>query len=260
MTRQVCWTNSQCDSKSTPISNTKPAPPGNGGVDGVSQYWDHMSRVGHHVCGSIDASATIPIAVHSDGGEVYTSTEFSMYSWSSCLTTDISTFDSKHVICVLPEEMKVKHTTDKQIIEFIQWSLGVMESGKHPVAGFLNQPLSRSRTERAGTDLAGGWKAALSCTLGELKEKVKVHRYHRNYNCNFLCEKCLACKHLAKGNAYDFRDAVLWRRMRVCHRLYLSSTTVHDRSPWCSSRSWRTDRHKDDLLHGWWLGFIKVHY
>ena len=133
-----------------------------------------------------------------------------------------------------------------------------MESGVYPAEGFKGRPLTQKRLRRVGKPLAAGWRASLSCTLAAAKEKVKVHKYCRNYAAKFLCEKCLASRHMQDGNAYDFRDNVLWRRLLVSYRLYLESTAVADRSPWCASKTWGTHRHKDDLLHGWWLGFIKA--
>ena len=231
---------------------------GPSGTCSASSYWCEFGRsMNDHVLSSPDMASTVPLWVHSDGGEVFNTTEFSIFSWSSALVQDINPFDYKNLICLMPEEWKVKRETDAAIIEFISWSLRVLEAGVFPSTDHRGRPLTGHRQLMAGQPIAGGWRASLVGTLGDLKEKTKIHRLKRNYACNFFCDKCLCCRHMECGNGYDFRASAMWRMMPVSHELYLRTTPVGDRSPWCNHPSWSIYRHRDDMLHGWWLGFVK---
>ena len=94
-------------------------------------------------------------------------------------------------------------------------------------------------------------------TQADIKEKVKMNRYSRNWQCNFFCEKCLACRHLPNIGGYDFTHQATWRHMMTSHQNYLATTPEWLRSPWCEQHSWSIYRQRDDLLHLVWLGFAK---
>ncbi len=138
----------------------------------------------HHIL-SKSPGGVIPISVHSDGGEIYRSNEYSIYSWSSALVQDINTWDYKFLVCLMPEDLKIKWVTDGEIVTFIIWNIEVMESGIFPSTDHLGRPLTGRRATMAGKPLAVGWRATLTSTLSDLKEKVKAHRYPRNYMCIF---------------------------------------------------------------------------
>jgi hypothetical protein len=173
----------------------------------------------------------------------------------------MDTLDGKHLICLIEANRKVPHTTDAELVEYIKFNLEVLQSGVHPNTDYLYRPLDKHRDNdrymRAGTPLAQGWRAAFWGWQGDIKEKVKQHKFARNWQCNFLCERCLACRHLPCGNAYNFNDDALWRQLEVDHAQYLRSTPAGILSPWVRIPGWRLDRNCDDLLHMVWLGFAK---
>jgi hypothetical protein len=187
---------------------------GKSGVAGVDQYWELFGRgVPHHVNQDPEKrefrSCTIPMFFHSDGGEVYKTAEYSIWSWSSALADDLNTFDTKQFICCIDESKKVKLITDAELIAFLIWNVHVLESGVFPSTNHMGEALTGSRALRAGLPLAEGWRASCVGTQADLKEKVKCNRFTRNYQANFLCERCLGCRHRQDGNAYDFRSTVI---------------------------------------------------
>jgi hypothetical protein len=158
----------------------------------------------------------------------------------------------------MPEDLKVKWVTDSEIVTFIIWNIKVMESGIFPSTDHLGRPLTGHRATMAGKPLAVGWRATLTSTLSDLKEKVKVHRYPRNYMCIFFCERCLSHRHMSDtGNGYYFADDALWMQMIVSHEQYVLTTPPGYHSPWLAFPSWTIDRHRDDLLHMLYLGVVK---
>ena len=105
--------------------------------------------------------------------------------------------------------------------------------------------------------MAAGWGASVVGHLSDMKERVLVHRFHRNYLANFQCEKCLATRHREDTSAYDFGPQAAWRSLEVSHATYLLSTPRHLQSPFTMFRSWHIHRNRMDLLHGVWLGIAK---
>jgi len=89
-----------------------------------------------------------------------------------------------------------------------------------------------------------------------MQKKVTIHKFDRNYNCNFFCERCCCCRHLEQGNGYNFSPDVLWRRLRTSHELYVA--VAGDKvSPWMVVPGWSLYRNLYDTLHCIWLGFGK---
>jgi len=86
--------------------------------------------------------------------------------------------------------------------------------------------------------------------------QVTVHMLDRNYRKNFICERCLGCRHIENGNAYNFTDAI-WinEDLRTDHNLYLKAAIRV--SPWHKVRGWSLFRNLYDFLHLLWLGFCK---
>ena len=61
-----------------------------------------------------------------------------------------------------------------------------------------------------------------------------IAKYVRHHNCRFLCEHCPA--HTGAGppcSYWDMRDNAPFSLAPIPHSLYVSSTPVAERSPWC---------------------------
>ena len=242
------------------------------GEDAVGRYWDDALRSSwgrNHACNcdpnlSIHRCRVIPVAYHSDGVEVYDGTEFHVFSWSSLLANKGDILDHKLLVCCIEENLLVKDKTFAELIFFFHWNNVVLESGEHPSADHLGkafEPGSR-RARLAGKPIAGdsvdqSWRCSFSAIFADLKEKVKINKFVRNYAANFCCEFCLASKSLLTTNAFDFRPEAGHRQHLTSHRHYLLTTSPGDLSPWSIFRNWDITRNKFDMLHVLWLGYAK---
>ena len=111
--------------------------------------------------------------------------------------------------------------------------------------------------EKDGVPLAGGWCATFAGFQADILEKVKQHRFFRNFNCNFFCEWCLCCRHMAFLNGYNFSDDADWKDTIMTQDQYRRSHVGNDLSPWHKVRGWTIFRNLMDLLHLIWLGIAK---
>ena len=93
-------------------------------------------------------------------------------------------------LCVIATASIVPGTTDKQIIDYIAWNFDVLESGVFPECGYLGASLDQARSARSLQTLAGGWFGTFHAWTGDLKEKVREHKFVRNYQATFHCEWC----------------------------------------------------------------------
>ena len=230
--------------------------------DQISAYWDALARSpeNHHV--NVDPEArrnrawTVPLHVHTDGGEVFNGTEYSMWTWGSVLTHGISSWDCKLLICIVPEAVKT-HETVAEIVEFLGWNFKVLESGRHPHCDHHGAPLSGRRAALAGRPIAGGWRASFAGFLSDMKERAQLHRLRQNFQRTKLCEKCHAVRNSQTMNAYNFEDGADWMLQLISQQEYLGMAQGEARSPWAQVESWNIYGNRDDLLHMVYLGFGK---
>jgi hypothetical protein len=102
----------------------------------------------------------------------------------------------------------------------------------------------------------GGRFAAFAGATADVKEKVKLNRFTRNWQSLFVCEFDLSCKHMANGSCcYDFTEGAEWHR--ISQETYMLSTVGEERSPWAQVTSWSIFMNLFDLLHLLYLGVGK---
>jgi hypothetical protein len=81
-------------------------------------------------------------------------------------------------------------------LRLIGWENDVLISGRHPYLDMFNNPLTGDRAKRAREYFADGWCACFAGLQADLMQKVKDHRFDRNYMSNMLCEMDLSCRHI----------------------------------------------------------------
>ena len=208
---------------------------------------------------------TFPLYIHADGVQIYTHTTYTVVSVSSALTSDQVSFDQQLLLLTL-ESSTICNETIADLVDLVDYIGDVLKSGRRPYLQPCTNtpwPADSHRAMHAGEPLFPnetgdvGYYAAFVGWQGDLKEKVEQHRYERNYHCNFLCEFCGGCKHLAHCNAYDFSPHCLWRRSCITHNQYLAQTAERYRSAWARLDWWTIWRCLWDLLHLLWLGIVK---
>eukprot|EP00959_Pyramimonas_sp_CCMP1952_P469666 9495341-Pyramimonas_sp.AAC.1 len=130
-------------------------------------FWDHVKtyRSDHHIFQDQNwaeyITSTIPMDFHSDGVEIYSGTEFLVFSWSSAMVCDITSYDLQMPILIIEKQKYIPGVTDVQIVNFIKWNIDVLESGNHPSLNHDGEKFDNSsfRYDRQCQPLAGGWFA-----------------------------------------------------------------------------------------------------
>ena len=229
----------------------------------VQVYWETMARSSWTTSDVLsdaelweNRAKVMPFFIHSDGGEIYKNGSYTIYQWCTPFAFNINPKDSRLYILMIDEAIRTEKT-ETEVASYLSYQNEVLKSGVHPSLDHDGNPVTGSKVDLIGKKLAGGWRAAFSAWTGDLKEDVKVHKLHRNYQCNFFCKKCLACKHKHNGNGYDFNIGAFWTRNLVNHATYLDTTAPERRSPYCQMKGWTIHRSREDDLHQIWLGFAK---
>ena len=82
------------------------------------------------------------MSLPSAGVETFNNVEYHIFSWSSALISGQAEIeDHKHLICAVDEVKMVDTVTLKELADFMEWNLSVMESGRHPFLNHLGQEL-----------------------------------------------------------------------------------------------------------------------
>ena len=190
----------------------------------VGKYWEAMSRSSWQSSPMLanpnlwqKRHKVFPTFWHSDGGEIYLNKTYSIYHFSTPFTYDVDPRDAKLYVLAIEESIMV-HETEIEIASFIAYNDEVLRNGVHPALDHNKKQVTGKRKELIGQDIAGGFRACFSAWTGDIKEEVKVHRFSRFYQCNFFCKKCLGCKHLPEGNAFNFGPSAQWYQMLVSQR------------------------------------------
>ena len=132
-------------------------------------------------------AARTGMSLPSSGVETFNNVEYHIFSWSSALISGQAEIeDHKHLICAVDEVKMVDTVTLEELADFLEWNLSVMESGRHPFLNHLGQELDGPRAQLAGQPLHGAtasdsYRACFAAWLGDLKERVLIHKYERNY-------------------------------------------------------------------------------
>ena len=205
-----------------------------------------------------DREHTIPIVYHVDGVEFSNSGEAHCWSWASALSKG-ATWHTKRLAGLLVTESATGQSV-QDMVAFFVWSGQALLSGCFPLVDHLGQafPAGSWRGRMAGQPLAGPWRGAFVGTKHDLKARAAEHRLHRHYGANFICDLCLACKHIRPLWFTDFGSEAPWRGTLFSHERYLQTTPLADRSPWCAMPGFHNSRMLFDVMHTMHLGTDKV--
>lgn len=134
----------------------------------------------------------LPIALHTDGAEFYSNSEYMVWSMSSILST-AHVWDSKFPICIIPHSCMTSdaHWT---VAKLVAWSLRHAASGVAPLVGFHGETLDGNRKEMAGAALASGWRACYFGFRSDEKARKESNFFQRTYQHSYICMYCMAQK------------------------------------------------------------------
>ena len=92
---------------------------------------------------------------------------------------------------------------------------------------------------------AGALRACFYGIRGDQKARRECHHFSRHYNCNLLCDRCLAMKpgkNCVDGMNYkDFSSAAPLLLTTVDHNMYLNTTPATRLSPWTAMPGWKIE-------------------
>ena len=148
------------------------------GDNALSRYWELQLRQSWgqkhpHLDG--DLKRKIPIVWHVDGADVFSNSEFVIWSWASA-TSHADSLESKFLLCMVPwEYMQTKaqkRAVYVAVCAYIKWEMEVLNTGKIPEFDFHGRPLARG-----GESIASGYTAAFAAIKADAKARVEMRRW-----------------------------------------------------------------------------------
>lgn len=166
----------------------------------IVKFWQHcvgLEEWAHHP--SLQNPETydcmLPLALHVDGAEFYSNSEYLCWSMCSVLSSE-HVFDSKFPVVVLPHssmlDERVKAHVHATVSRVLAWSLRCASSGVAPSTGVFDEPLLGERATLAGQQLANGWKGCFFGFRFDEKARKEVNAFTRSYQHSLVCMRCMA--------------------------------------------------------------------
>lgn len=139
----------------------------------------------------------IPVALHVDGAEFYSNSEYLVWSMASVLS-EAHVWDCKFPLCILPHDSMATDEVKKQVhtlvAKVVAWSLHHAACGRAPSCGFNGEPLSGVRAELAGKPLASSWRMCFFGFRFDEKARKETNFFQRSYQHSLICMNCMAQK------------------------------------------------------------------
>ena len=238
------------------------------GRDGLRKFWENASGQRwcdeHPALPHLDLDHTIPLVFHCDGAEVYTNSEFYIWSFSSLMPCRCHALDCKFQIVKIPHESMrdpdVKSEIMRTIPMFIAWCCDVCAHGFAPPHDFYGDPWPKGsvmeRLHLESIPLFGPWRAIFAGLKADLKARKELNFMSRSYLHVHMCDECEAVqpfpsvmrsKALRRFLYTDVSVDAAWRGSRQTHEQYLArARTV---SPWIVVPGFRRELLYWDLMH-----------
>ena len=141
------------------------------------------------------AAGMLPMALHVDGAEFFSNSEYLCWSMASVLSSE-HVFDSKFPVVVLPHssmvDEAVKAHVHATVGKVLAWSLRCASTGVAPLTGAFDEPLLGERATLGGQQLADGWKGCFFGFRFDEKARKEVNAFTRSYMHNMVCRRCMA--------------------------------------------------------------------
>ena len=151
-----------------------------------------------------------------------------------------------HEICLFFEGLPRQRIRRKPLLE-----------GYFPYVNHYGHTLRGPLASRAGSPVAGGWKAAFESRAGDWKERSLSHQFvKRNYGSTLLCDQCRAIQphkrtpeNLLELVYANFHLDAPWTTTIRDHNTYLDQTPSSQQSPWVSIPGFDIRRVRWDSAH-----------
>eukprot|EP00969_Alexandrium_andersonii_P043952 1927341-Alexandrium_andersonii.AAC.1 len=118
---------------------------------------------------------------------------------------------------------RVKRQVMDLAARLVGWQMQVAQDGVWPQVGFYGEPLEASsiRAQRAGSEIAGSFRAAFAGFKSDGKARVEANGFCRWWQCRQICDSCLAERETNSCNQAllykDFRECAGWRQTVLSH-------------------------------------------
>ena len=137
---------------------------------------------------------TIPLILHTDGVEVYSNSEYVVWSIGSALCS-AHPYDQKFPLVIIPHAAMttetVKVNVHRTIARVIMWSLEHAASGERPTIGPFGEDLGQ-RSNFKGPLLGGEWYGVYYGFRADEKARKESHFFTRSYQHGKICMNCMA--------------------------------------------------------------------
>ena len=205
--------------------------------------WARMHPANAH--GRLDKC--IPLLVHHDG--VHHS---QVFSWCSQLSKSVNVFDQCFMAAHFQDDemTDVLQSTHREVARFYAWSFECLLQGRFPETGMYGEKLEGWRSERAGSELAGGWTAAFVGICVDGKAAGETHGWGAFWSSYFLCDECFASNWPRWPNAPKHLS-YLDHQGEWKHTIRLDWPD----SPWLQVPGFSRDLQCKDIMHNCHIGF-----
>ena len=158
------------------------------------------------------------------------------------------------------ESLEVKDECHRLVATIATWSMRCALKGKAPVTGPFGEPLTKKRAERGGQPLSyNGYLFAYFGFRADAKARKECHKFERNYQCNQICEVCLAERPNKYGDPAltfkNFYSDAAHLLTNLTHAEYLA--TSNHQSPWENMPGFHVKSCFRDPMHTLFLGTAK---
>lgn len=191
-----------------------------------------------------DLTKVVPLVIHADDAESHRRRSFCISTLASALVGGCSPWDSRMLLYVTDNQHCVDATWDT-LDAWVVWSLTELSVGSWLSTDPWGNPMTR-RQSKAGTPLAGGYRAILVCHKGDQKYIQRAYHMTGSWVSECICWYCRATR--TGANCYTLHGKhAPHRATRADTQQFISSYCRNN--PWVQLPGWHIDILYEDWLH-----------
>lgn len=187
--------------------------------DDIEKFWSHHWEVkSRWAMGTTATNRHIPLGLHGDGAKLrqvsFQKPEKMIGIWLNApLWRPKSVRASRWLLCAIREDELYKHYTLNCIYHRLVWSLNLLHDGLYPSSGPNGEVLEGKQKERAGTEICGGMKFAVTEVRADWSYHKQLLRFFSSWAGGANMPVCFQCPAWSSGpdRFYDVSEtSPLW--------------------------------------------------